>query len=397
MSTTHGSLGGSRAPLAITGLGLVSAAGFGFDSLERSLHDGRSHVARLQGIEVSDLPIGNGAEVRSTTTGAREPRLQHFVQRALEGAIIDADSSGIPLPRERTGITLGTTLGLVDELSRDPAAASIAEARERLDVDTSIDELARRTGLGGPTSVFSLACASGLCATEQAAADIALGRADAMLVGGADTLGRFMQGGFCSLHGFHWGPGGNERRRLALGEGAAFVVLEPLEAARSRKRPCLAVLKGQRLVSDGYHIASPNPSGEGMARAIALVLEDVSLTPSDIGAIVVTAVNSPFHERMLKAALRRALASSVGDVPLTTHELAIGHVLAASSIVAIALAARVLDAGHVIPAFSVAALDAPGTLEPTSPRSMRLQTRNVLALSVGFGGFNGVAIVGSEE
>jgi 3-oxoacyl-(acyl-carrier-protein) synthase len=131
-----------------------------------------------------------------------------------------------------------------------------------------------------------------------------------------------------------------------------------------------------------------------MARAISLAIADAELTPSDIGAVLLTALGSPLHENMLRNALETTLGSRAREIPMTSHELAIGHVLAASSVLVLAHAMTVLEERRVYPAFFVEAL---GTDRPasavTEPRP--LSQPNVLALSVGFGGFNGAAVVGS--
>ena len=403
MSGKRQPLGGAEAPIAITGWGVVSAAGRGMEPLVTSLRNGHSHLAPIRRVNVSDLPMQRGGEVTSTVAEGKA----HFVQcvrLALEDAIARADEATHPVPPARTGLAFGTTLGLVDELTRDPTERiSMTEASRRLAVDLSITCLPKAGStegvpLGGPRSLFSLACASGLCATEQAAADLAMGRADAMLVGGADTLGRFMQGGFCALGALAFSIPGDDRHHsregLVLGEAACSVVLEPFSKARERGHPCRAVLRSQRVVSDGYHLASPDPSGGGMARAISLAIADAELTPSDIGAVLLTALGSPLHENMLRHALETTLGSRAREIPMTSHELAIGHVLAASSVLVLAHAMTVLEEREVYPAFPVEAL---GTDRPasavTEPR--RLSQPNVLALSVGFGGFNGAAVVGS--
>ena len=404
MSGKRQSLGGAEAPIAITGCGVVTAAVRGMEPLVTSLRNGHSHLAPIRRVNVSDLPLQRGGEVTSTI-GEGKARFVQCVRLALEDAIARADEATHPVPLARTGLALGTTLGLVDELTRDPAERiSMREAGRRLAVDSSITCLSKAGStegvpLGGPRSLFSLACASGLCATEQAAADLAMGRAEAMLVGGADTLGRFMQGGFCALGALAFPiPGDDDRHHsregLVLGEAACSVVLEPFSKARERGHPRRAVLRSQRLVSDGYHLASPDPSGGGMAKAISLAIADAELTPSDIGAVLLTALGSPLHENMLRHALETTLGSRAREIPMTSHELAIGHVLAASSVLVLAHAVTVLEERRVYPAFPVEALGTDRSASAVT-ESWPLSQPNVLALSVGFGGFNGAAVVGS--
>src|SRR6185503_19375416 len=120
---------------------------------------------------------------------------------------------------------------------------------------------------------FSSTCVSGLCALEQAAADLALGRCRAMAAGALDTLGLVMQSGFSSLKALsptgRLQPFDAAHDGIVLGEGASFVILESLRDARERGAKVRACLLGQRLVSDCFHFTSPDPSGEGMPRAIS--------------------------------------------------------------------------------------------------------------------------------
>ena len=96
---------------------------------------------------------------------------------------------------------------------------------------------------------------------------------------------------------------------------------------------------------------------------------------------------------MLRHALETTLGSRAREIPMTSHELAIGHVLAASSVLVLAHAMTVLEEREVYPAFPVEALGTGPASAVTEPRP--LSQPNVLALSVGFGGFNGAAVVGS--
>lgn len=169
--------------------------------------------------------------------------------RASEEAYLDAglrEWSG----DQRTGISLGTAMGEVEELeilagenSLKNGASHVAARRRAVPHQDLTERLAVRLGLRGPCSTFSMTCASGLGALEQSVCDLRLRRAEAMLLGGADTLSRFMQAGFCSLKAlsptgqvqpFQKGHDG-----IVLGEGAAFVLLEELEPARRRGGQCL--------------------------------------------------------------------------------------------------------------------------------------------------------------
>jgi 3-oxoacyl-(acyl-carrier-protein) synthase len=269
------------------------------------------------------------------------PGLRHGDDRSVPLAAIaidealDASLAGDARgrPPGRLGLSLGTALGPAGALERRAAAQPRGTASWLLGpasfeglADRLLDEaLARAAPDGeepgrGPTSVFSVTCVSGLAAMEQAAADLAFGRADAMVVAGVDTLTPLMHAGFRSLgalspsarlRAFEAGHDG-----ILIGEACAALVLEPLRAARARGARAIAVVASQRLVSDALHMTTPDATGAGMARAIEGALADAGISPEDIGCVTVTAAGSAVYDRMQAFAVEKALGKkAAGGCP----------------------------------------------------------------------------------
>lgn len=385
-------LGGDRAPLAVSGVGLVSAAGGGFDRLAATLREGSDCVRRITHTRSSDLPIDTGGEIPDevlATADAPSSRAARIARTAIEEAIADANRGDLPLDTSRTGLALGTVFGAIEEWEREPP-----DERERNPIDALARQLEESLPIRGPKSVFSMACTSGLCACEQAAFDLELGRAEAMVVSAVDTLGRVMQSGFCAMGSLgHRNPASASERGLVLGEAASAVVLEPLERVRGRGRRPRALLVAERLASDGLSTSAPDRSGNAMARAIARTLEDGGVAPEALGAITVTAAASPASAEMLQNALTLALGDALARVPITSFEPAIGHVLAATSVLVLAHASWLLERNAVTPVVELAS----GRVT-SGPTSLPLEHPSVLALSVGLGGHNGVQlVVGASE
>jgi 3-oxoacyl-[acyl-carrier-protein] synthase II len=405
-------LGGLRAPLAVTGLGVVTAAGAGIEALERSLSSRASHLGPIDRFARLPVQTSAGGEVRDSwlASSAGSERALFMARRALEEAWPESQRDGNEPAPERIGIALGSSLGPAEEIelrARAHARPVPPEACREMSLDWLLAELAKAPAPGapalrGPRSAFSVTCVSGLCALEQAAADIALDRADAMFVGALDTLTELMQCGFSSLRALS--PSGELRPfdrahdGIVLGEGAAFLRIEPLLNAYRRGARVSACILAQRLLSDTFHLTSPDPQGAAMARAIRRVLADAGLEARDIGCVTVTASGSPVYDRMLDTALVDALGESVvQELPVTTWEAAVGHVLAATGTVALAHAARLVEtrSAHVV-----------GRVEEVFPASrlryvidepVPIENPIVLTLIVGFGGQNGVVLVSAPE
>ena len=395
-------------PLAITGLGAVTAAGAGvraFRLAQRRRESFLGPMARLEGSGLS-MAVGGSVPEEALGHGPRSPGSSRILALSVLAVAEALGDGGLaPGDRLKTGISLGTALGAVEELEALARAqrsggltADEARARRRaLPLNDITERLAERFGLGGPRSTFSVTCTSGNCSLEQAACDLRLGRADAVLVGGAETLGLFMQAGFCSMKALspsgHLKPFSPERDGIVLGEGAAFVLVELLSAARRRGARVRGILAGNRLKSDASHLTSCDESGAGMASAISAALEEARVEPADVGAVTVTAVGSPVYDRMQSRAIGRAFGAAAARVPVTTWETSVGHALASTAILGLIHAAQTLEEGEVLPVRDGKGIDPACTLRYILEGPLPLAGRAVLALTVGFGGQNGVSVV----
>ncbi len=395
-------LGGSEAPLAVAGSGLVCAAGDGMDALFDALDAGRSCIAPLERIRGRSFQCDRGGEAPPSWREA-DRRAAAISIVALDEALGDAC---VPdAATDRTGLVVATALGDAERTERfaagDRDASSIDEAR-RLGAGQLAADIAAGIASGSVStqpSVFSATCVSGLCALEQAAADLALRRADRVAIVAFDELSASMQAGFSALRALS--PTGELRPfdvahdGIVLGEAACAVVLEPLRRLRARGREAAACVLASRLFSDAYHMTGPDPSGDGMATAIRRVLDDAGLAAADIGCVTVTATGSAVYDRMLSRAVETALgAETAAALPVTTWEPATGHALAATGALAIAHAARLVATGRVHPVFGVESVDPECRLDYVLDAPRELRRPVVLALIVGFGGQNGALLVG---
>ncbi|MBI4583741.1 MAG: hypothetical protein HY717_06935 [Planctomycetes bacterium] len=396
-------------PVVITGLGLVTAAGSGAAAFWRAFQRKESHLGRLRQIDAAGLSVGRGGEVPDELL---EPVWLDMPgrdagdggDRALRLAALAArealDDAGLLAPRRevRIGLALGTALGAVQTLERLAAGRAPESAWRAVSPDQLSSAVAERFGLAGPRWTFSVTCVSGLYALEQAAVDLERGRAGAMLVGGLDTLSRFMQSGFCALKALS--PSGQlrpfdlEHDGILLGEGAAFILLETASRARERGARSYGAVLENRLISDAAHLTSPDGSGKGMAEAIRQALAGAGISPGEIGCITPTATGSPIYDRMQSRAALEALGARGAQVPATTWEPAVGHLLAGTGIAGAVHAALVLDRGAILPSFGVESKDPECRLRYVLDGEEPFRGRSVLALTVGFGGQNGATLIG---
>jgi len=256
-------------------------------------------------------------------------------------------------------------------------------------------ELTARAGVHAPVS----ACASGAEAIALALDLLRAGRADVVVAGGTEAaIHPLPIAGFASMRALSMRDGDPQeasrpydkaRDGFVLGEGAAVLVLETAEHARARGARVYAELAGAGTSSDAYHVAAPEPTGAGAARALALAIRDAGLTPADIAHVNAHATSTPLGDVAEAAALRTALGDAVAQVCVTATKSCTGHLLGAAG--ALEAVVTVLSlANRLVPA--TRNLDDPDDdvaldVVRMSPRPLPAGAA-ALSNSFGFGGHN---------
>jgi 3-oxoacyl-[acyl-carrier-protein] synthase II len=313
--------------VAVTGLGVVAPHGDHPDTLFQALLQGRSAIAPV----FPELPKPAAAATVAFDESRWFTKLQLAgVDRVSQLAVAAADlamrDAGIPaladsgLDAERVGVYGGCGMG--------GAAALEAAYRGNGRVspltipafmpNAPAAHVSMRQGVQGPVLTYSVACASSSVAIAEAAKAIQRGEVDLAIAGGSEAL--IVPGvvlawqAMMTLAGFQPGeaaravrPFAADRSGFALGEGAAFVVLESAERARRRGARIHALLAGWGLSSDATHLTKPDAPGQ--ARALRSALRQAGLAPRDVGYCNAHGTAT----RIGDAVERNALAAVWGD------------------------------------------------------------------------------------
>jgi 3-oxoacyl-[acyl-carrier-protein] synthase II len=313
--------------VAVTGLGVIAPHGDHPDTLFEALLQGRSAIAPV----FPELPKPAAAATVAFDESRWFTKLQLAgVDRVSQLAVAAADlamrDAGIPaladsgLDAERVGVYGGCGMG--------GAAALEAAYRGNGRVspltipafmpNAPAAHVSMRQGVQGPVLTYSVACASSSVAIAEAAKAIQRGEVDLAIAGGSEAL--IVPGvvlawqAMMTLAGFQPGeaaqavkPFAADRSGFALGEGAAFVVLESAERARRRGARIHALLAGWGLSSDATHLTKPDAPGQ--ARALRSALRQAGLAPRDVGYCNAHGTAT----RIGDAVERNALAAVWGD------------------------------------------------------------------------------------
>ncbi|MCW2932441.1 MAG: 3-oxoacyl-[acyl-carrier-protein] synthase [Actinomycetia bacterium] len=260
-------------------------------------------------------------------------------------------------------------------------------------------DVAARTGLPEPLRVHATACIAGSAAIADAAAMIASGRAARMVVSAGflvdpDSFALFDGGRVLARDG-QVRPFSSGRQGMLLGDGVAAVVLESSDAARSRDASPLARLAGWGRAGDAYHVCQPSPDGRGLARAIDAALRRGRTDPADIDYVNAGGTGTSQGDSAEAAALRRALGSHAGTVPVSSTKSVHGHALEASGLLEFVLTVLVLGAGLLPPNAGYLGPDPDCDLDLVlgPAREVHGGCRHALSVNAAFGGANTALLV----
>lgn len=396
-----------RRRVVITGCGVVSAAGTELDRFWDELIAGRCFLRPMQHFSAPGVDGLVGGEVELTSadglsedvdTDARRSRCCHLALAAAGRAVGDAALPDRADERERMGAVVGTTMGeerqvsdLDDSWTARGADSIDARFIVRADNHRVAASLARRHRLGGPVMVSATACSSGNAALAWAFDAVALGAADAMLAGGADTFTRCVVGGFQRMGALSKSicrPFDKRRDGVSFGEGAGMVVLEELEHALRRGARIYGELAGYGISNDAYHITAPEPNGDGFTRAMRQALATTETEPRQVDYVSAHGTGTPYNDVAETRAMKAVFGDRAGQVPISSIKSMLGHTNgAASAIEAVACALAIVHQA-VPPTANLEEPDPQCDLDYVPGRGRAMQVSTCLNLSAGFGGFN---------
>jgi len=249
-------------------------------------------------------------------------------------------------------------------------------------------------GIGAPCQIIANACASGTNAIGHAFNCVRSGRYQRVLTGGYDAISELVFVGFDSLQAStpdRCRPFDAERSGLVLGEGAAILALENLEAAQARGANILAEVIGYGISTDNFHLTQPDPSGSGPRAAMEDALLSAGLVPDEIDYINAHGTATPFND----ASEGKAIAELFVGVPVSSTKGMMGHSLGAAGAIEAVIGLLALQ-HQLLPAnIHFRQGDAGLDLNIVANESKSGAIRTVLSNSFGFGGTNASVILRS--
>jgi nodulation protein E len=391
--------------VAITGLGIFCAAGKQREEFWRNLTAGNSAIDVLEGFPT--VRFSRGAQLRgyipSDHFDAKQLDLfDPFAQYALIATREALAQSGLPLTEETkqaTGVITGSCLG--GKLTEDNAFRELyGEHRDRFHpmiiprsmANAATSLIGMQYGLTGASFTCSTACSSANHAIALAFWMVRNGQLDAAIAGGSETP-------FTTANLKAWEalrvvapdtcrPFSADRKGMVLGEGAAMLILEPLDRALARGALVLAEIAGAGMNADANHITQP--STDGAARAMQLALRDASLMPEAVGYINAHGTGTQANDAAECSAIRQVFGAHASKLAVSSTKSMHGHALGAAGALEASSTILALQSGILPPTANFTTADPACDLDVIPNGCRNSQVEYALSNSFAFGGLNAV-------
>ena len=408
--------------VVVTGLGMVTPLGCGVDVTWKRLIAGESAARAIESFDVSDLPArvacqiprGDGTDGTFDPDQWMDPKDQRkvddfivFGMAAARMALADAGWKPESYDDQcATGVLIGSGIGGIGGIydaslilaEKGPRRISPFFIPGRL-INLISGFVSIEHGLKGPNHSVVTACSTGAHAIGDAARIVALGDADVMVAGGADSpINRLSLAGFAACRALSTGfndrptmasrPYDKDRDGFVMGEGAGVVVLEELEHAKARGARIYAEIIGYGMSGDAYHITSPSDDGDGAYRCMAAALKRAGISAADVDYINAHGTSTPLGDEIELKAVERLVGNAAADLVMSSTKSSVGHLLGAAGAIEAIFSILAIRDG-VAPAtlnLDNPSVDTPVDLVPHTPRYRSIDV--ALSNSFGFGGTN---------
>ncbi|UHC18302.1 beta-ketoacyl-ACP synthase II [Methylobacterium currus] len=412
--------------VVVTGLGMVSPLGSSVDVSWSRLIEGQSGAARVEAFDVSDLackiacsiPLGDGSDGTFNPDRWMEAKEQRKVDpfivyaMAAAGQALD-DADWHPTSHEdqcATGVLIGSGIGGIGGIY-DASVTLFEKGPRRISpffipgriINLASGQVSIAHGLKGPNHAVVTACSTGAHAIGDAARLVALGDADVMLAGGAESpINRLSLAGFAACRALSTGfndepqrasrPYDRDRDGFVMGEGAGVVVLEEYEHAKARGARIYAEVIGYGLSGDAYHITSPSPDGDGAYRCMSAAVKRAGITPSEIDYINAHGTSTPLGDELELKAVERLLGNATA-VAMSSTKSATGHLLGAAGAIEAIFSVLAIRDGVVPPTLNLDNPSVETAIDLVPHKAQKRKVNVALSNSFGFGGTNASLIL----
>ncbi|MBR0527178.1 MAG: beta-ketoacyl-ACP synthase II [Prevotella sp.] len=409
--------------VVVTGIGAVTPLGNSAEETWKNLLKGVSGAAPITQFDSSKCKTHFACEIKDLNINDWLDRkvsrkIDRYSQIAMISAIQAVQDSGMDLEavdKNRIGVVYGVGIGGIrtfeDEVvyygqHQEDGPKFSPFFIPKMISDIAAGHISIHFGFHGPNFATTSACASSSNALADAFNLIRLGKANAILAGGAESaICMCGVGGFNAMNALSTrndDPAGASRPFSAsrdgfvMAEGAGCLILEELEHAKARGAKIYAEMVGEGLSGDAYHITASHPEGLGAKLVMQSALEDAGLKPEDIDYINVHGTSTHVGDISEVKAIKEVFGDAAYKLNISSTKSMTGHLLGAAGAVEAMVAVLAVQNNIVPPTINHADDDKDPEIDYdlnyTFNKAQEREVRAAISNTFGFGGHNACVV-----
>ena len=409
--------------VVVTGLGAVTPVGNNPEETWKNLLEGVSGAAPITHFDASQFKTQFACEVKGFNVNdyidRKEARkMDRYAQLAMASAVQAVEDSKMDLEsvdKNRIGVVYGVGIGGIKTFEDEVGYYATHQENgpkfnpffiPKMISDIAAGQISIRYGFHGPNYATTSACASSTNALADAFNLIRLGKADAIVAGGAEAaICACGVGGFNAMHALsprnddpeHASrPFSASRDGFIMGEGAGCLILEELEHAKARGAKIYAEMVGEGMSADAYHITASHPEGLGACLVMQNALKDAGMTPEDIDYINVHGTSTPVGDVSEVKAIQKLFGEHAYKLNISSTKSMTGHLLGAAGAVEALVSVLAVKNDIIPPTINHEEDDKDENIDYnlnfTFNKAQKRTVRAALSNTFGFGGHNACVI-----
>ena len=409
--------------VVVTGLGAVTPVGNSPEETWKNLLAGVSGAAPITQFDSSKCKTHFACEIKDLNVNdwidRKEARkLDRYTQLAIISAIQAVNDSGMDLEKEdknRIGVVYGVGIGGIRTFEDEVTyyGQHIEDGPKfspffipKMIADIASGHISIHFGFHGPNYTTTSACASSSNALADAFNLIRLGKANAILAGGAESaICMCGVGGFNAMKALSTRndepatasrPFSASRDGFVMAEGAGCLILEELEHAKARGAKIYAEMVGEGESADAYHITASHPEGLGAKLVMQAALEDADLKPEDIDYINVHGTSTHVGDISEAKAIKDVFGDAAFKLNISSTKSMTGHLLGAAGAVEGMVAVLAVKNDIIPPTINHDEEDKDPEIDYnlnfTFNKAQKREVRAAISNTFGFGGHNACVV-----
>ena len=409
--------------VVVTGLGAVTPIGNTPEETWKNALAGKSGAADITNFDTTLFKTHFACEVKDLNVtdfidGKEARKMDRYAQFAMVSAIQAVADSGMDLEqvdKDRIGVIFGVGIGGINTFESEVKLYGAHEASgpkfspffiPKMIADIAAGMISIRFGFHGPNYTTTSACASSSNALADAFNLIRLGKANAILAGGAEAaICACGVGGFNAMKALSTRnddpttasrPFSKSRDGFVMAEGAGCIILEELEHAKARGAKIYAEMVGEGMSADAYHITASHPEGLGAKLVMQSALEDAGLKPEDIDYINVHGTSTHVGDISEAKAIKEVFGDAAFKLNISSTKSMTGHLLGAAGAVEAMITLLAVKNDIVPPTINHDEADKDEEIDYnlnfTFNKAQQRPVRAAISNTFGFGGHNACVV-----